>query len=114
MSGFGAASALGAKGDREAVPHLIRDLDATTGRVLLKVGRALGRLGGVSELFHALRSKEWRVREAAVIGLGEAGWKAVPFLFRALNDELQEVRKQAAAALRRLGIPAPTRRGRRD
>ncbi len=102
-----AAEALARLGDKRAVPHLARALDTTTGRVLLKVGWALGRLGGVLELSHALRSEEWRVREAAVIGLGEAGWKAVPFLFRALNDELQEVRKQAAEALRRLGIPAP-------
>ena len=105
-----AAEAMARLGDRRAVPSLAQALNVNEGQVLLKVGWALGRLGALPELFRALKSRNWRVREAAVVGLGEAGRKAMPFLLQALNDDLQEVRERAAAALNRLGHPARYKR----
>jgi HEAT repeat protein len=98
-----AASVLGQLGDARVVPHLVQALDSNKDRVLLKIGWALGRLGALSELARALEDRRWQVREAAVIGLGEIGKKAVPHLRRALDDQLQEVREKAALALGRLG-----------
>jgi len=105
-----AAEALVNLGDKRAVPHLAEALYNNKGRVLLKAGWALGRLGALSELARALEDRRWQVREAAVVGLGEIGKKAVPHLRRALDDPLQEVREQAASALGRLGYQVSFRR----
>jgi|Deesub1362A_J573_1020465.scaffolds.fasta_scaffold02086_3 HEAT repeat protein len=105
-----AASVLGQLGDKRVVPHLVQALDSNKGRVLLKIGWALGRLEALSALVGALDDRRWQVREAAVVGLGEIGKKAVPHLRRALDDPLQEVREQAALALGRLGYEVSFRR----
>jgi HEAT repeat protein len=105
-----AAEALANLGDKRAIPHLLKALNDNKRRVLLKMGWALGCLGTLSELVCALNDRRWQVREAAVVGLVEVGKKAVPYLRRALQDQMEEVRARAASALEQLGYQVSYRK----
>jgi HEAT repeat protein len=97
-----AASALGQLGDKRAVPHLVQALDSK-GNSHWWAGRALGRLGALTELVQALDDKRSQVREGAVRGLSEMAEEGIPHLVQALGDSSKQVRKRAASILGQRG-----------
>jgi len=102
-----AAWALGALGNRRAVPHLSRTLADTEPSVRKRSAWALGALDAseaVPALVEALKDSDAGVREQAAWALGAIGdRRAVDGLTGALGDSAAGVRKQAAWALGALG-----------
>ncbi|HET7695399.1 MAG TPA: HEAT repeat domain-containing protein [Vicinamibacterales bacterium] len=102
-----AAWALGALGNRRAVPVLSRSLADTEPNVRKRSAWALGALDAseaVPALVEALKDADAGVREQAAWALGAIGdRRAVDGLIGALADSVASVRKQAAWALGALG-----------
>ena len=102
-----AAWALGALGNRSAVPLLTRVLRDTEAPVRRRGAWALGALDGseaVPALVEALKDTDAGVREQVAWALGAIDdRRAVDGLIGALNDSVASVRKQAAWALGALG-----------
>lgn len=102
-----AAWALGALGNRRAVPLLSRSLADTEASVRKRSAWALGALDAseaVPALVEALKDSDAGVREQAAWALGAIGdRRAVDGLVAALGDSIAPVRKQAAWALGAIG-----------
>lgn len=102
-----AAWALGALGNRRAVPLLSRSLADTEANVRKRSAWALGALNAseaVPALVEALKDTDAGVREQAAWALGAIDdRRAVDGLIGALGDAVAAVRKQAAWALGALG-----------
>jgi HEAT repeat protein len=102
-----AAWALGALGNRSAVPLLSRSLHDTEPPVRARSAWALGALDGadaVPALIEALKDTDAGVREQVAWALGAIGdHRAVDGLVHALTDSAAGVRKQAAWALGAIG-----------
>jgi HEAT repeat protein len=102
-----AAWALGALGNRQAVPLLSRSLHDGEAAVRSRSAWALGALDGseaVPALVEALKDPDAGVREQAAWALGAIGdRRAVDGLMAALKDAAPGVRKQAAWALGAIG-----------
>jgi HEAT repeat protein len=102
-----AAWALGALGNRSAVPLLSRSLHDDESAVRRKSAWALGALDGseaVPALIEALKDTDAGVREQVAWALGAIGdRRAVDGLVGALTDSAPAVRKQAAWALGAIG-----------
>lgn len=102
-----AAWALGALGNRRAVPLLSRSLADTEANVRKRSAWALGALDAseaVPALVEALKDSDAGVREQAAWALGAIGdRRAVDGLVAALGDSVAGVRKQAAWALGAIG-----------
>jgi HEAT repeat protein len=102
-----AAWALGALGNRHAVPLLSRSLADTEPNVRRRSAWALGALDGseaVPALIEALKDTDAGVREQAAWALGAIDdRRAVDGLIAALGDSVASVRKQAAWALGAIG-----------
>ena len=102
-----AAWALGALGNRRAVPLLSRSLADTEANVRKRSAWALGALNAseaVPALVEALKDTDAGVREQAAWALGAIhDRRAVDGLIGALGDGVAAVRKQAAWALGALG-----------
>jgi HEAT repeat protein len=98
-----AAWALGALGNRRAVPLLSRSLGDTEPNVRKRSAWALGALDAseaVPALVEALKDSDAGVREQAAWALGAINdRRAVDGLIAALGDAVASVRKQAAWAL---------------
>jgi HEAT repeat protein len=98
-----AAWALGALGNRKAVPALSRSLSDTEPNVRKRGAWALGALDAseaVPALVEALKDSDAGVREQAAWALGAiSDRRAVDGLIGALSDSVAAVRKQAAWAL---------------
>ena len=98
-----AAWALGALGNRRAVPLLSRSLGDTEPNVRRRSAWALGALDAseaVPALVEALKDSDAGVREQAAWALGAiSDRRAVDGLIAALGDSVASVRKQAAWAL---------------
>jgi HEAT repeat protein len=98
-----AAWALGALGNRKAVPVLSRSLSDTEPNVRKRGAWALGALDAseaVPALVEALKDSDAGVREQAAWALGAiSDRRAVDGLIGALSDSVAAVRKQAAWAL---------------
>jgi HEAT repeat protein len=104
-----ACEALGAIGDRQAVPPLIQALGDGDRGVRAAACGALGEIGdgqAVSPLIQALRDRDENVRVAACRALGAIGDRqAVPPLIQALGDGDWDVRAAACRALGEIGDP---------
>jgi len=102
-----AAWALGALGNRRAVPLLSRTLGDTESSVRKRSAWALGALDAseaVPALVEALKDSDADVRQQVAWALGAIGdRRAVDGLMAALSDSSPGVRKQAAWALGALG-----------
>jgi HEAT repeat protein len=102
-----AAWALGALGNRNAVPLLTRTLHDTEAPVRRRGAWALGALDSseaVTALVEALKDTDAGVREQVAWALGTIGdRRAVDGLIGALGDAAAGVRKQAAWALGSIG-----------
>ena len=102
-----AAWALGALGNRRAVPILSRSLGDTESKVRRTSAWALGALDAseaVPALVEALKDSDAGVREQVAWALGAIGdRRAVDGLMAALTDTAPGVRKQAAWALGAIG-----------
>lgn len=102
-----AAWALGALGNRRAVPLLSRSLADTEPNVRKRGAWALGALDAseaVPALVDALKDSDAGVREQVAWALGAIGdRRAVDGLVSALGDSVAAVRKQAAWALGSIG-----------
>lgn len=102
-----AAWALGALGNRRAVPLLSRTLADTEPNVRKRGAWALGALDAseaVPALIEALKDSDAGVREQVAWALGAIGdRRAVDGLVGALSDSVASVRKQAAWALGAIG-----------
>jgi HEAT repeat protein len=102
-----AAWALGALGNRRAVPALSRALGDTESTVRKRSAWALGALDAseaVPALIEALKDSDAGVREQVAWALGAIGdRRAVDGLIGALGDSVASVRKQAAWALGAIG-----------
>jgi HEAT repeat protein len=105
-----AAWALGALGNRSAVPLLTRTLRDTEAPVRSRGAWALGALGGrdsseaVTALVEALKDTDAGVREQVAWALGAIGdRRATSALAKTLKDADAGVRKQAAWALGAIG-----------
>jgi HEAT repeat protein len=102
-----ACRALGAIGDRQAVPPLIQAL--RDWYVRAAACRALGAIGdrqAVPPLIQALGDRDRGVRAAACRALGAIGDRqAVPHLIQALGDWDEYVRRAACRALGQIGDP---------
>jgi len=102
-----AAWALGALGNRRAVPLLSRTLADTEANVRKRSAWALGALDAseaVPALVEALKDSDAGVREQAAWALGAIDdRRAVDGLIAALGDSVAAVRKQAAWALGAIG-----------
>ena len=102
-----AAWALGALGNRRAVPLLSRTLADTEANVRSRGAWALGALDAneaVPALIDALKDTDGGVREQVAWALGAIGdRRAVDGLVGALADSVAAVRKQAAWALGAIG-----------
>jgi HEAT repeat protein len=102
-----AAWALGALGNRNAIPLLSRSLHDGEAAVRSKSAWALGALDGseaVPALIEALKDTDAGVREQVAWALGAIGdRRAVDGLVGALGDSVAGVRKQAAWALGAIG-----------
>jgi HEAT repeat protein len=102
-----AAWALGALGNRRAVPLLSRTLADTEANVRKRSAWALGALDAseaVPALVEALKDSDAGVREQAAWALGAIGdRRGVDGLVAALGDSVAAVRKQAAWALGAIG-----------
>ena len=102
-----AAWALGALGNRRAVPLLSRSLADTEPNVRKRSAWALGALDAseaIPALVEALKDTDAGVREQAAWALGAIGdRRAVDGLVAALSDSVAAVRKQAAWALGAIG-----------
>jgi HEAT repeat protein len=102
-----AAWALGALGNRHAVPLLSKSLHDGEAPVRKKSAWALGALDGseaVPALIEALKDSDAGVREQVAWALGAIGdRRAVDGLIGALSDPVTGVRKQAAWALGAIG-----------
>jgi HEAT repeat protein len=102
-----AAWALGALGNRNAIPLLTRTLHDAEAPVRGRGAWALGALDGseaVPSLLEALKDSDAGVREQVAWALGAIGdRRAVDGLMAALADAAAGVRKQAAWALGALG-----------
>ena len=102
-----AAWALGAMGNRRAVPLLSRTLGDSESSVRKRSAWALGALDAseaVPALVDALKDSDAGVREQVAWALGAIGdRRAVDGLIGALGDSVAGVRKQAAWALGALG-----------
>jgi HEAT repeat protein len=102
-----AAWALGALGNRNAIPLLTRTLHDTESPVRRRGAWALGALDGseaVPALIEALKDSDAGVREQVAWALGAIGdRRAVDGLGGALTDSAPGVRKQAAWALGAIG-----------
>lgn len=107
ISRTNAAWALGALGNRRAVPLLARTLADTEAKVRSRSAWALGALDAneaVPALIDALKDSDAGVREQAAWALGAIGdRRAVDGLVGALADSVAAVRKQAAWALGAIG-----------
>lgn len=103
----GAAAALAKMGPAaaEAVPALMRGLESGDGDRRWKAARTLGRIGpaagpAVPLLLRALQDSNEHVRSHAAKALGRIGGDGVaPALEKATHDPVEEVRKEARAAL---------------
>jgi HEAT repeat protein len=102
-----AAWALGAMGNRQAVPLLSRSLRDGEAAVRKRSAWALGALDSseaVPALIEALKDTDAGVREQVAWALGAIGdRRAVDGLIGALGDPVASVRKQAAWALGSIG-----------
>jgi HEAT repeat protein len=102
-----AAWALGALGNRRAVPLLSRSLADTEANVRKRSAWALGALDAseaVPALVEALKDSDAGVREQAAWALGAIDdRRAVDGLVAALGDSVASVRRQAAWALGAIG-----------
>jgi HEAT repeat protein len=102
-----AAWALGALGNRNAVPSLSRALRDDEAAVRARSAWALGALDGseaVPALVEALKDADAGVREQVAWALGAIGdRRAVDGLIAALSDRATGVRRQAAWALGAIG-----------
>jgi HEAT repeat protein len=102
-----AAWALGAMGNRKAVPLLSRTLRDAEAPVRRRSAWALGALDGseaVPALVEALKDSDAGVREQVAWALGAIGdRRGVEGLIGALDDSVASVRKQAAWALGAIG-----------
>lgn len=99
-----AAKAIGLIGATESIPTLIEHLGDTAPEVRWSVARALTDFGplAVDPLFLVLRKGKKSMRLAAIDALWEMpGERADEALRYALDDEDEEVRAKAAAALRK-------------
>jgi HEAT repeat protein len=99
-----AAKAIGLIGATESIPILIEHLGDTAPEVRWSVARALADFGplAVEPLFLVLRKGKKSMRLAAIDALWEMpGERAGEALRYALEDEDEEVRTKAAAALRK-------------
>jgi len=99
-----AAKAIGLIGATESIPILIEHLGDTAPEVRWSVARALADFGSpaVEPLFLVLRKGKKEMRLAAIDALWEMpGERAGEALRYALNDEDEDVRTKAAAALRK-------------
>ncbi len=106
-----AAAALGNLGDRRAVEPLIMLFrnPLAPSKTRLAAAEALLKLESapaVVTLLGALRRDDWQARRnaAAVLGQLQASWAVEPLIVT-LKDTIPIVRKTAAAALRRIGLP---------
>ena len=104
------AAALGRLGDRRAVPALLDHLLTDPAPfVRVRIASALAQFDGqeiVDRLVRVLGDSAWWVRMRGVEALEQIGATAEGPLLIALNDADPEIRKRAAIALERLGVPA--------
>ena len=102
-------AALGELRAREAVPVLVKHLEAESSFTRGRAASALWKIAdpiAAPALAKALRDPEANVRREAVLALGRiADPSSVPSLVQALDDELRGVRSRAAAGLKRIGTP---------
>ncbi len=104
-----AATALGRLGDRRAIGYLLEHLLTDPAPfVRVRIASSLGHLGGpevIDRLVRSLGDSAWWVRMRSVEALEHIGAGAEGPLLVALDDADPEIRKRAAVALERLGVP---------
>jgi len=95
-----------ARKDERVFDHLVRTLRSDRGPFYLFAATALSKVGGaaVEPLMEALRDRQYPVRQAAAMALGEMGEPSVvEGLVESLGDEYEVVRQAAAVSLGKIG-----------